>query len=243
MRRASIPEWILARITDPARAAAVMGDLEELAVARGRVWFWSAYVRTLVALGWRACVAFFLSLVSVATMVRLYPIWVHHELGHLSTGWHVNVFFGQLAVESGPLLNAIAMSLWFVLPFAWMRFGRRDRLTTFASAMFLSTMGVFSFRPWLIDASSIATLLIILAALFSSLWRRPLTILVVTSLTMIAAMVGSFRLLAMNQHRAFITFSPATDVRWAITTFVLAFVAFVCSLLHRKLLRTCPTVV
>jgi len=233
-------EWLLARLTTPTRASAIFGDLVEVSATRGRLWFWFAYARTLIALGWRTLAAFLIAIASVSIMFRIYPMWVQHELRHLSTGWPVNMFFGQLAVASGPLLNSIAMCLWFALPFAWIRFGLRDRLTTFACVMFLSTLGVFSFRPWLIDGASILTTFAILAALLSSGWRKPLAVLALTFATAIAAVAGCFRLLAMTEHEAFLTFSPTREVGWLVTAFALAITAIVCSLLHRRLLRTKP---
>ena len=51
--RTAPTEWLLARIAGPNRAAAIMGDLVELSSTRGRLWFWTAYARTLISLGWR----------------------------------------------------------------------------------------------------------------------------------------------------------------------------------------------
>jgi hypothetical protein len=230
-------EWLLARLTGPERAAAIYGDLEELSATRGRLWFWTTYVRTLIDLGWRTPVAFLIAIVSVRIMCRVYPRWVQYELRHLPTQWHINLFYGQLAVTSRPLLNAIAMCLWFALPYAWMRFGRRDRVTQVAGILFVSTLPVFSFREWLVDVSSILTMLILLAAVISPLWRRPLAVLTLTLVTSVAAIFGCNSLLAMTAHRAFLTFSPARGVGWLTTAFALAIAAFVCSRLHRLLLR------
>jgi hypothetical protein len=155
----NLAERLLARITDPTRAAAIFGDLLELAATRGRLWFWTAYTRTLISLGWRTPAAFLIALTSVRIMVFVYPRWVHHVLRHLTGEWPVSMFLGQLAVAFGPLLNAIAMCLWFALPYAWMRFGLRDRLTQFACVLFFCTLPVFSFQMWLIDLSSILTML------------------------------------------------------------------------------------
>ena len=242
MPKSTAAEWLFARLTTPDRAAAMMGDLAEMAITRSRLWFWFAYARTLITLGWRGPVAFVIALASVRIMCRVYPMWVQYELRHLKSEWQINMFFRQLAVASGPFLNATAMCLWFVLPFAWVRFGLRDRLTQFAFILLLCTLPVVSFHEWLIDASSIATMLFLLAAVISPLWRRPLAVLAGTSITAIAAIVCCFRVLAMSQHRAFLTFSPTKGVGWLITAFALAFAAFVCSLLHRKLLRQRPVI-
>ena len=49
---------------DPTRAAAIIGDLTEMAATRGRLWFWAAYPRTLISLGWRTPVAVFAIVIS-----------------------------------------------------------------------------------------------------------------------------------------------------------------------------------
>ena len=54
----NLSEALLARLTDPTRAAAIYGDLVELAASRGRAWFWLAYLRTLATLLWRTPTAF-----------------------------------------------------------------------------------------------------------------------------------------------------------------------------------------
>ena len=213
-----------------------------MAAARGRVWFWMAYARTLIALTWRTQAAFLIAVVSVRTMCFVYPMWVQYELRHLAAGWHINMFFGQLAVASGPFLNLIAMCLWFVLPYVWMRFGRRDRLTQFAGALFLSTFPVFSFREWLIDASSIATMIVLLGAILSSRWRRPFAVLAITFATTVAAITIFFRALAMSANHAFRTFAPTKGEGWLTAVFALAVAALVCSVLHRRLLSQRPAI-
>ncbi len=57
MRKVSFAEWFLSQNIGPQRASAIMGDLEELAATRGRLWFAAVYLRTLITLGWRSPVA------------------------------------------------------------------------------------------------------------------------------------------------------------------------------------------
>lgn len=238
----NLPEAVLTLLTGRDRAAAIMGDLAELATSRGRLWFYISYARTLLAVGWRAGAAFLVALASVRVMTRLYPMWVQHQLHHLAAARQVNMFFGQLAVTTGPLLDAIAMCLWFTLPFAWVLFGRHDRVTRSAMALFCSTLPVFSLGAWLIDASLILTLLVLLAALFSSGWRRPMVVVALTSMTAIAGIIASIRLLALLAHRAFLTFTPSRGVGWLSTAFALGLAGIVCTRLHAVLLRTRPAV-
>ena len=234
----NLAESILALFAGHERAAAIYGDLTEMAATRSRLWFAAAYLRTLISLGWRGPVAFLVALASVMIMWRVYPMWVQHAVRHLPTQWQVNMLSGKLAVASGPFLNTIAFCLWFALPFAWFRFGYRDRVTQFACVMLLSTFPVYGFRVWLIDISSFLTMLAIVAALLAPLWRRPFAVLALTCITGIVALVGCFRLLAMSQHQHFQTFSPTKGIGGFTAAFALAIAAFVCSLLHRWLLQT-----
>ncbi|HTU35933.1 MAG TPA: hypothetical protein VMF66_19195 [Candidatus Acidoferrum sp.] len=58
MRSAIVAEWVIARFTDRERAAAVVGDLLELAPERGPLWFWSGVAGTVLAATWRRLVGF-----------------------------------------------------------------------------------------------------------------------------------------------------------------------------------------
>jgi hypothetical protein len=53
MRSIQVAEWILALVTSRDCAAAMAGDLAEVATARGRVWFWFSLLRTAASLLWR----------------------------------------------------------------------------------------------------------------------------------------------------------------------------------------------
>jgi len=64
MRKRPFAESVLALFAGRERAAAIYGDLAEMAANRGRVWFAAAYVRTLAIVSWRiiATVVFAMSL-------------------------------------------------------------------------------------------------------------------------------------------------------------------------------------
>jgi hypothetical protein len=236
MHRSEFAEWTLKSVAGPNRGTAIYGDLTELAATRGAAWFWMAYARTLISFAWRMPVAFAAAIASVWIMSQLYPMWVQYQLHHLTSGWHVDMFFGRVALVSSPFLQAIAMCLWFVLPFAWLAFGRQDSMARLAFALCLSTLPVFSYRIWLIDASCAVTLTLLASSLFSSHWRRPFAVLAITSLTVVAAVWTLLRLLAMNGGHAWATYTPPRDLRWLATTCALAIAALVCSRLHRRLL-------
>src|ERR1019366_5508664 len=119
----AIAEWLLARITDPTRAAAIMGDLTEMAATRGRAWFWTAYARTLVSFTWRIVLALFVADIGRQMIFDLFHLYIRHT----PAAWrNATGSWLDLLNSSGPLLACILSTLWFVLPFAVLRYGRRD---------------------------------------------------------------------------------------------------------------------
>ena len=174
----AITEWLLARIAGPDRAAAIMGDLTEMAATRGRLWFAAAYVRTLVSLGWRAPVAFLCAYICTR----------HNWLGY--------VIFGSLGLfhrippndpahtgrRSQMLLELFLIALNLILPFVLVRFGLRDRLTQLASAIFLVTIPLYCNTQGGREIADIAIAVTLLASLSIHVWRRPMIVLAATAI-------------------------------------------------------------
>jgi hypothetical protein len=171
MPKTSSTEWLLARLTDRTRAAAIMGDLTELAATRGRLWFWTAYTRTLIALGWRTPAAI-VAAIAFSEYVRghiagflgprMFRIndprllaWRHSNLSHFS--WTVS-------------LSALNV-LWIVFPYVAIRFGLRNRLTYLAGTLFMIAIPVYTFRSSVYEFTGLFCALIMVAALASPLWR------------------------------------------------------------------------
>lgn len=79
MKGERIAEWLLSRITTPARAAAQTGDLLEIARTRGALWFWCAVLGNVVHGGFRFMLAFAGAFAFSQTMALL---WAHGSLGN-----------------------------------------------------------------------------------------------------------------------------------------------------------------
>jgi hypothetical protein len=168
-----IAEWLLALFTGSARAAAIMGDLTEMATTRGRRWFWIAYIRTLVSLGWRTPAAivaavvfarYLRSVIAGSLMPHVnFPL---HQRGLLGT-WspHFDHFCWTLS------LNAV-MCAWIVFPYVAIRFGLHNRLTYLCGALFLLGIPTYSLISWVYELTGLSIAIIIAAALASPLWRR-----------------------------------------------------------------------
>jgi hypothetical protein len=226
-------EWLLARLTDPARAAAILGDLTELSTTRGRLWFWTTYTRTLIMI------------VSMRLLFRTLVPWIAHSfwLSHRAIHqWTNPGLFGEenrhVSMVLWNISLVIAQCLCFVLPYVAVRFGLRDRLTQLACALFLLALPVYCFSSEVRDLSGILTVIAIVAAIVIAPWRRPLLVLAATCVTAIAIKVVSTFGLALVSQRYFFRLSSPT-IGDAIA---FAVGSAVCLHLHRLLLRRSPAI-
>ena len=241
MYKAPIAEWLLARLTDPTRAAAILGDLTEMAAIRGRLWFWTAYARTLISLGWRTPVAFVLALASKRFIVQaILPFDVGHRVSQLVEAGLFVAYNPQLRLISWNLTMVLARWLIFALPFVLMRFGLRNRLAQLTCALFLFAVPVYALRPWIMDLSGLLIAATVAAALISAPWRRPMIVLAATTVTAIATTVSGLNLLGLVFHHNFLWLT-AFDV--AIYDAIgLALAVIFCLYLSGLLLRQRPAI-
>jgi hypothetical protein len=178
----NLPESVLALFAGQPRAAAMMGDLTEMARTRGRLWFVTAYVRTLIAVGWRTPVALLFAIVS-AKYVRsrlvgwlMLLVWRSHSFSQ----YDPRIRAGYLPYLSHfcwvVSLQAI-FCLWIALPYVAVRFGLKNRLTCLAAALFVFAIPVYCLRPQVYNLTGLTCALLIVAALTSPLWRRQMIFL------------------------------------------------------------------
>jgi hypothetical protein len=240
----AISEWLLARVTTPDRAAAILGDLTEMSATRGRLWFWTAYARTIVTLGWRAPFAFLIAIASGTFLSRAVPAWLFTHripaLMHIGIGIH-GKYYPQFWTFNLTML--MAQALFFVMPFVLIRFGLRNRLTQLACALFLIALPFRSFV--LMGVSSILCVLAIAVALLLPLWRRPMIVLAATCIPTVALRILQFLWTAgqvyglhiFGWHVFFDYFwrFPIIFTIYQMTSFTLA--AIVCLYLYRRLLQ------
>jgi hypothetical protein len=240
MRKTPIAEWLLARITDPTRAAAIMGDLVELSSTRGRLWFWTAYARTLVTLGWRTPIAaFLLAIASMRFFSGTVIRWLmYRRSSHLMDAG----LFGNTHVRllSWNLCMVMAQFLTFALPFIIVRFGMRNRLTQLSCALFLIAMPAYSLRPLFLDLSSLLIMVAGAAALALPQWRRPMIVLAGMGITAVAWKVPFLMGLARVYRRHLPIFSSSQLVILDTTAFAIA--AVVCLYLYHRLLSQRPVI-
>ena len=234
MPKTTPTEWLLARLTTPDRASAILGDLAEMAATRGRLWFAAAYLRTLFSLTWRIVLALFIADIGREVIFDLF----HLYIGHTPAAWrNATGSWLDLLNSSGPLLACIMSTLWFVLPFAVIRYGLRDRFVRLTFAVAVGTTLAFLCIPWASLACAAATLVLAAAAFTSSIWRKPFEVL---------AWTGAAGILTIAAADAFrLSFHPQPGIERTLASYaeILTFqgsllvAAFVCSRLHCWLLE------
>lgn len=240
MPNMSPAEALLALVAGPQRAAAIMGDLAEMAQARGRLWFAAAYARTLFTFTWRIVLALFVADVGRQMIFDLF----HLYLRHTPAAWrNATGSWLDLLNSSGPLLACIMSTLWFVLPFAIIRYGRYDRFVRLTFAVAVGSTLAFLAIPWVSLAAAAATVALAFAAFLSNRWRKAFEVLAWTGGAGLLAL-AAFTVLSRQfllQHPAI--FRNLASHPFAADALVFSFqgslllVAIVCSRLHKLLLE------
>ena len=230
--RDRIAESFLAIFAGRSRAAAIMGDLTEMAATYGRGWFVAAYLRTIVSLTWRIVVALFVAEVARELMFNLAGLYFRVS----PSTWRSSgspFLLGQM----GPLLAGIMSTLWVVLPFAAVRSGRRDKFVRLTFGVALGTTITFLFVPWVSATFAAGTLMLAVAALISEAWRRAALMLATlcgTGVVLLAALpqIALAYLLLREPH--LVQRAPMPAVVFQASLILLLFVY---SRLHGWLLR------
>jgi hypothetical protein len=236
MPKATATEFLLARLTDPTRAAAIMGDLTEMAAARGRFWFAAAYARTLFSLTWHIVLALFVADIGRELMFNLAGAYFRNT----PATWRTTDG-PYLLDHMGPLMACIMSTLWFALPFAAVRYGLRDRFVQLTFVVAMGTTVAFLFIPWASFVCAVATLILAAAAFTSSTWRKPLEVLLWTGaagfLMIVAANAGRLRVPLLFIHSHPLIVGNAFAVLFQTGLLALA---FVCARMHRLLMPPTP---
>jgi hypothetical protein len=237
----NLPESLLALIAGSDRAAAILGDLTEMAATRGRLWFWTAFTRTLISLGWRTPVAFVFAIASVRFIFgRVLPLLENHRITHLRDAGLFGVYNPHLRLVTWNTSMVISQCLFFALPFAIVRFGLRNRVTQLACSLLLLAAPVYTLRPWVMDLSGLLTALAVAAALLFPHCRRPMIVLTTMCFAAIAAVVTCVYILVTIFHQNFFTLSAS---KMSICDDIgLALAVVICLYLNRRLLRQRPAI-
>jgi hypothetical protein len=223
MPKTSISESLLALFAGRDRAAAIYGDLTEMAATRSRLWFAAAYIRTLIALTWRPLTAFFVGAILFAFLGdRLtFPVMFGFALSYP----HISEPFGD-----------VIFVLFFLVPFAAIRYGLRDRVVQLALTFLLLAIGVvFLGLAWSIPEFGIALgLLAPVSIVAATPWRRSLVPLAVSCTLGAIVLEASFHL------RGFDWAVPGLRSLFPVLPMLFAFLALaiIFSWCHRRFQRS-----
>lgn len=234
MHERRFAEWLLGRFQGRLHAAATLGDLEETARHKGRLWFWRAYLAVLVSYAWRPLAGFALANVLFFALSRMN--W------RMFLAWH----FVRMHLHSDRIgTNVIDVScliLAVIGGYAVIRFGLRDRLTlaalfgfALAEAVQIAWWEGLSLRLLLATAS-----LAILVPLFFRTGRRAVAvfgILAAANLTCVELLLRIFTFIGQHVRAgAHYGLAPALHAAWWIGfKGSLVVVCLLCTLLHERL--------
>jgi hypothetical protein len=237
MRNVEPTEWLLARFAGRDRASAILGDLLEVSTTRGRVWFWTAYIHTLISLGWRAPVAFLCAYSCsnsywLLTAIRASMHWLFHWV---PLAGHVNHM--PLEIRLDPLVSPL-YGLHFLAPFVLVCFGLRDRLTRLALVLFLGILPTYSNRLAGLSVVEVFAAIAVLVALCLREWRRPLLVLALCLMPRYA-LVEALQYSYQPAHRAIFLHHPFSYLTLTLSSIV---AAVLCLWLNRLLLRPRPAI-
>lgn len=245
MSKRNLAESLLARAIGPTRAAAIFGDLLELASSHGRLWYYTAYIRTLVSLAWRGPAAF---LIACMTFILLRSLYMMLYFPLHSVSWLHHPYITETFVMA-------VFQLWFVVPFAAVKYGVQDRLVrlAFATSVIASCVYYCLNTPVLLFVLTGFALLAIAGLLVPAQWRGAFIVLCITVAigTLAVVNLGNLAHLGcwvyahkpLNETSHFHYFEtgyafPHTIfwiVTWTMFLLNMLTLSFVCSRLHRLL--------
>ncbi len=237
MHSALIAEWLLARFMGRKQAASIVGDLLELKQLKGNLWFWYSLVGVVIVLFWRRPLAF------VAALI----------FGFMAfAGLQATDIMGIPPLLSGnynyPWMNlcwVLFAILLFVLTYATIRYGLRDRVTQLALALSISSaLLIYGGRQMAVLVACIVFLVCVAAVSILNTERRraAVVILIVESVGIVGGLWAAhvfnlfFDLAVPMSKRA-----PAPpSAGWLYLCMVLMMawmMATACSCMHNWLMR------
>ena len=228
MHRRKVSELLLAVIAGPERSAAMYGDLLELEPQRGKLWFWGAYLRTLLVCGWKIPLA----LVAAVAVRQLVFELFHVYLAVTPESWR-STDAPFLLGRTGPLLACIMSTLWFLLPYSAVLYGIRHRVVRLTLAISAGATIAFMCLPWLSAVAALLTAILAGAAVASRVWRGAAIALLIMGAAGVGMMAISGALAMFLQSHNLAAVSTAAHLRNAGFQADLLLLAVLCSGLHQ----------
>jgi hypothetical protein len=203
MHSASFAEWLLARFMGKSRAASIVGDLLELKLQKGKLWFWLALCRVVFTHAWRRPPAFIAAFYCGMWALDRFqmPIYGIHAQHRPPESW-ITMF--SLASSAG-------IFTIFVLVYGVIRYGPRDRLTRLALLWTVPIMALIYFwwRPIILVSCILLSVCVAAASTWSRESRRAaLALLVVVAMGFGASLLALY---LGTQYQHFVYPGPMGD--------------------------------
>jgi hypothetical protein len=202
--RLPLAERVLASSVGAARAAAIYGDLEELAVTRGRVWFWAAYLQVMLPFFLRRGISGFFIGIAVTRLIydNVLP-WMWQSIVRNQRRLGNGIFGAWVYVPPWGRWHAYLISTEFMVaelccyavPFLLLRFGWRDRLARLGCLLLLVTVPGYTGRMWIAEVGGMLVLAIFGCGLLLRRMRRETALL---CLSFVATTVAAFAVTALR---------------------------------------------
>lgn len=227
-----LAESILTLFVGSERAVALYGDLLELEPGHRRFWFFYAYVQTVYSLSWRILLALCVGIVGRQVIFNLAG---PHFFQVTAPTWHSTDSLDILGHLGRLLLSAVS-TIWFIMPFAAVRYGLRDRFVQLSFAVALGTTTAFLFMPEAPIMFAATALVLVGTSLLTKRWRRPALALLVIGIANALLSFVSIPLLTVILHAGSRHPGPISHYL-AMIPFrgSLLLLAIACSLLHARL--------
>lgn len=168
MRSVAVAEWIVGRFTNKNRAASIIGDLVELKLQKGSLWFWLSLAGVVLSLTWRRPIAFVAAVLATFVWVWGYmclvvPIWRSHAYKLPEHSW----------MFASDVLGTIGTVLLMVLMYSAIRYGFRDGLTRLALVLtpIVAAAAVYCWWQYAVLAVSIVVGILVAAAYIANKQR------------------------------------------------------------------------
>jgi hypothetical protein len=194
VRSVAIAEWIVSRFSSKKRAAAIVGDLLELAPQKGRLWFWFSLAGVVVSLAWRRPLAFAAALcVYFAAFIPSFLVnYLHYRFTIPDQHWRT--VWGVLFLASN--------CLWLILVYAAIRCGVRDPVTQLLLALSIPvTVGLYCWeRPTILVACIALTVCVLAASALNNKLRGGLLIILVVLMVNAGILLLTAGLIALYQR-------------------------------------------
>jgi len=209
MRSVSIAEWIVSRFTSAARAASLVGDLEELRPQKGGLWFWASLGGFLFQLCWRRFAALVVASCLGVQVLEVAPFILRRVSHYQHRDARQIVYLAVFAVSA---------FLGMMFLYSLIRYGFRDRATqlAFLWAAVFSAIAVSWDYPVILFfciALSVGLSFLSIASIEDRRQTLALAVVIVTAFVSIA--LASFAI----QHRSspWLSFTTAFFCAWLPT--------------------------